>query len=194
MTVVTKVAMNLPLSDFFEKAFQSGDYPHTRYRAGQTSLCMFGGINGNGMVQWRPVRRSGSYVDALAQFEGAKFFQVAQNLDSGFWCSTLDCWWGYKSVVLDCGAWNSVAYQAKQTALREHFDRQRSANHPVSLPFCHSPSGSGCQYAFQFQTGEVWTEEEDGQPISCAAESLSEFFAELRYDPIDSHLVNAVFD
>lgn len=183
-----------PLADFFQKSFDGGQYPLATYRAGQSSLCMFGAIDGNGMVRWRPVKRSGRHTDALAAYGSAPYFEVARELDAGYWCSTLDCWWGYKSVVLDCGAWNETAYQFKQNELRLHFQRKQGMDLPLSVPFAHSPSGSGCLYAFRIDSGEVWSEEEDGTSASQVSGSLAEFFDALRYDPIDTNVLNGAFD
>ena len=184
-----------PIAEFFDRSFRDASYPRIQYCPDQSSLCMFGPIDAGGMIHWRPVRRAvNESPDVIDRLPSLAHNGIAKEFVSGYWSSTLDCWYGYEPFTLDCGAWNEAAYRDKQLQLQLHFAAQEGRGLPFSLPLGESASGSECRYTMRLDNGEVWMVEPDGLPYERQAESLASFFAELRYEAVSEDLLDRVFE
>lgn len=184
-----------PISEFFARAFTPDSYPRVPYVPGQASLCMFGPIDGDGMIHWRPVRRAPhrckSVLEQHANLPGTTW---AREVVSGYWSSTLACTFGYESLTLDCGAWNEEAYYCKQDRLRERFQHQATQKLPLSVPLGISANGSGYRYAVRLELGDVWLEDAHGQGVERLSQTYQEFFTAIQYQAASEDLLHKVFE
>lgn len=186
---------NTPIAEFFARSFTPETYPRIRYVPGQASLCIFGPIDGHGMIHWRPVRRAPHLCRSiLERYQEMRGAIDARELVSGYWSSTLDCNIGYESITLECGAWNEEEYFRKQDLLRERFEFQDKHDQPLSVPFATTTSGAELRYALRLADGEVWLEEHDGAALEKKFDSLREFFQSLRYQAVTEDFLHRVFE
>ena len=189
------MSKNSPIVEFFDRSFSDESYPRIKYCPDQTSLCMFGPIDSGGMIHWRPVKRAASTAqNVIDEFPASDYTPLAKEFASGYWSSSLECWFGYEPLILNCGAWNEATYRERQIQLHVHFCEQEDLGYPASLPLGVSSSGSDCCYAMRVDNGQVWLEEPDGRPFEKQASSMASFFAALRYQPVTEDLLNRVFD
>ena len=182
-----------PIAEFFARAFTPESYPRVKYVPGQASLCMFGPIDGAGMIHWRPVRRAPhrckSIIDKYADLPGSEW---AREILSGYWCSTLECTLGYEALTLDLGAWNEEAYHRKQDQLRDHFASQSHHGLPLSVPIGTSVSGSGCRYALRLSDCQLWLEDPYGRGLEKLNETFEGFFAMLQHQAVSEDMLHKV--
>ena len=185
-----------PIAEFFATVFTADSYPRLKYIPGQTSLCMFGPVDGEGMIHWRPVRRAASQqlTSVLDQYAAMPGTAAAREFLSGYWCAVLDCQFEYEPLSLDCGAWNMKRYQQKEKDLQRRFIEQMDRNLPISVPLGQLGSGSQHSYAVKLEDGEVWLEDPYGRGVDRQAESLASFFAKLQYQPVNQDLIDKVFE
>ena len=184
-----------PIADFYARAFTPDSYPRVKYVPGQPSLCMFGPIDADGMIHWRPVRRAPhrcrSVIEQYADLPGAAW---AREVISGYWSATLECTLGFENLRLECGAWNEEAYHCKQDWLREHLASQAAQDLPLSVPVATLTDGTGCRYVLRLKDGGVWLEDGDGHGLDKRSDTLEQFFDGLQYQVSADDLVYRAFE
>ncbi len=188
--------MNSPIDEFLQRTFADELwFPRVPFDPEQPSVCSFGSIASDGMVQWRPVRREEcAAVESLRDRGPEEVVAHAAQFLGAYWSSTLECRFGYEYLTLDCGAWNEQDFDRKQLALRDHLQMQSSVGRPLSMPLAWSRTGSECYFGLNLETGEVCLDELGKSPLQKVAESLPDFLAALQCVQATDDVISGYFE
>lgn len=187
-----------PLEHFFDRSQIGAWFPSVRYQSTNTSPCMFGPIDSECMVKWRPVSRevdakqmvtsvledvdeSTTNTDLLTPTAEETLLQAIEYIGS-YWSAPIDCRFGYVRLILDCGVWNESDLARKMTTLRQTVHHMLAESHPVTIPIAWSSDDSGYYVGLHTDTGEVFATStnaphEKGERL---AASLTDFLCGLR--------------